>query len=345
MTATTAFRALALQTRCRTVHGSASRTEARDLMKRSIERIAEQISASVRFIGPDTKLVVLGEYALTGHPVGEPIDVWKDLAALDPDGEEQRALAAIAKDTGIYLSVNAYENDEHFPGLYFQSCLIFDPSGSTILRYRRLNSVMTPTPHDVWDRYLEIYGLDGVFPVARTPIGNLACVASEEILFPELARCLALRGAEVILHSTSEVASPALTPKEIARRARAIENLCYVVSANSAGIEGSPIPAESTDGGSKIVDFEGRVLVEAALGESMAAHAELDLAALRRARHRGGMGNLVSRNRLDAYMPVYAQAPRHQANGLADGTIPDRAWFLAAQRATIESLQRNGAIE
>jgi predicted amidohydrolase len=148
-----------------------------------------------------------------------------------------------------------------------------------VLRYRRLNSVMTPTPHDVWDEYLALYGIDGVFPVARTEIGNLAPVASDEILFPEVARCFAMRGAEVFLHSTSEATSPRETIKDIAKRARAIENLAYVISANSGGIDGSPIPGESTDGGSQIVDFEGRVLVEAGAGESMVACAEIDIAA------------------------------------------------------------------
>lgn len=308
-------------------------------MKASIERLREQIEGSVRFIGPDCKLVVLPEYALTGHPVGEPVQIWKDLAAIDPAGAEYDALSAIARDAGVFLAGNAYENDEHFPALYFQSSFVIDPSGTVVLRYRRLNSLMTPTPHDVWDTYLSIYGIDGVFPVARTAIGNLACVASEEILFPELARCFTLRGAEVLLHSTSEVASPLTTPKEIARKARAIENLCYVVSANSAGIDGSPIPAESTDGKSQIVDHRGLVLAAAGSGESMAANAEIDLAALRRARARPGMENLYARNRLDAYLPVFETGPRHPANGLRDGAqSPDRSWFMQAQRATIERL-------
>lgn len=331
----TAYHALALQARTVSVNGCDSREEAREVMRASIERLRAQIEASVRFIGPDCRLVVLPEYVLTGHPVGEPIPVWRDRAALDPDGPELDAVAAIARDVGVFLSLNAYETDPVFPDLYFQASLVFDPSGDVVLRYRRLNSLMTVTPHDVWDDYLEAYGLEGVFPVARTGIGNLACIASEEILFPEVARCLAVRGAEVLLHSTSEVGSPLLTPKQIAKRARAFENLCYVVSANSGGIEGSPIPGASTDGGSQIVDHEGRVLVEAAPGESMAAFTEIDLGALRRARQRPGMANLLSRNRFELYAETYATTTVHQANTFTNGTTPDRAAFLAAQRDAI----------
>ena len=54
-----------------------------------------------------------------------------------------------------------------------------------------------PTPHDVFSRYLDIYGLEGVFPVARTEIGNLAAIASEEILYPEIARSLGVTRSAV----------------------------------------------------------------------------------------------------------------------------------------------------
>jgi predicted amidohydrolase len=53
-----------------------------------------------------------------------------------------------------------------------------------------------------------------------------------------------------------------LTPKDVAKRARAIENLAYVVSANTAGMEAVPFLDETCDRLSKIIDFQGRVLVE-----------------------------------------------------------------------------------
>jgi len=338
-----AYRALALQATCRAVNRAADRAEARGIMKASIDRLHELIAAGIRFIGPDCRLVVLPEYVLTGHPVGESIEVWADRAAIEPDGPEHQGLAAIARDLSIYLSANAYETDPNFPGLYFQCSFVIDPAGALVLRHRRLNSMFTPTPYDVWDRFLELYGIEGVFPVARTEIGRLACIASDEILFPELARALALRGAEVFCHSTSE-AGTLERSKAIARRARALENLAYVVSANTAGIEGSPIPGGSTDGGSQIVDHGGRVLVEAGYGESMAAYAELDVAAVRRARRRPGMANLLARNRLAAYASTYAEAPSQEPNGIPEGRVPGRTFFLDQQRALIERLERDGLI-
>ncbi len=186
--------------------------------------------------------------------------------------------------------------------LYFQTCFIIAPSRETVLRYRRMISLSAPTPYDVWDRYLEIYGIDGVFPVADTPIGRLAAIASEEIQYPEIARCHAMRGAEVFVHPSSEAGSPSVSTKEIARRARAAENLAYVVSANSAALTHIPIPAESTTGMSKVVDYQGQILAEASPGgESMVAYATIDLAALRACRHKTGLTNVLVRQPLQAY--------------------------------------------
>ncbi len=341
------YTAMALQTRCDAVN-QLSREEARSAMLAAIARVDGQIRASKLMTGPDLRLVVLPEYFMTSYPLGETIDAWADKAAIAADGPEYEALGAVAEKHGIYLAGNAYESDVHFPGYYFQACFVIDPSGNVILRYRRLISMFAATPHDVWDRYLEIYGSDSIFPVAVTEIGRLACCASEEILFPEICRAHALRGAEIILHPSSEVSSRDLTPKEIARRARAIENLVYVVSANTAGIFGEDIPAQSADGGSKIVDYYGNVLASAANGETMAANARIELAALRAHRQRPGMPNYLARQRLEVVASVYSERTIYPANSLttvaAAGEVPGREHFIDLQRATIRRLLDEGIL-
>jgi predicted amidohydrolase len=342
-----AYRALALQLTCHAVNDCPDRAAARARMLDNSARIDRAIGGSKAFLGQDLKLVVLPEYLLTSYPLGEPIDAWRDKAAMEVDGPEYEALGRIAQRHGVFLAVNGYEADRHFPGLYFQASACLAPSGDVVLRYRRLISMFAPTPHDVWDRYLEIYGLEGVFPVADTAIGRLAAIASEEILYPEVARALALRGAEVFLHSSSEVGSPLFTPKDIAKRARAAENLAYVVSANTAGIAGVDIPFSSADGRSKVVDYLGEVKAEAMNGESANACAEIDLAALRRYRQRPGMGNLLARQRLELFRETYSGS-LHPANTMLDAQgaarVPERSHFLSVQKAVIERLTRDGVI-
>jgi len=337
-----AYLALALQVACHAVNeldGAAARTR----MAETLERLADQIAASKAFLGGDLRLVVLPEYFLTGFPLGETIPGWAEKAALAPDGPEFARLGVICRKLAVYLSANAYERDPNFPGLYFQTSFLIDDGGAVVLRYRRLNSMFAPTPHDVWDRYLELYGLDAVFPVAKTPLGRFGAVASEEILYPEVARCVAMRGAEVFLHSTSEPFGDGTSVKDVAKRARAIENLAYVVSANSGGILGTALPAASSDGGSKIVDFRGQILIRAQTGESMAAFAEVDLAALRRYRRRPGMMNLLARQRFEAYAESYARASFHPPNTMLGGP-PERSLFETTQEATIRRLEEDGII-
>lgn len=338
-----AFRALALQITCHAVNRARHREDARARMQATIDRLRRQMAASIAWLGRDTRLVVLPEYFLTGFPMGESIEEWAHKACLRIDGPEYELLGEIAQENGIFLAGNAYELDDHFPDLYFQTSFIIDPAGDVILRYRRLNSMYAPTPHDVWDRYLDIYGLDGVFPVASTEIGRLAAVASEEILYPEVARCLAMRGAEILVHSTCEVSSPRTTPKTIAKIARAIENLVYVISANTAGLEDIDIPGGSSDGGSMIVDYRGQVLSEAGPGESIVAHAEIDLDALRRYRRRPGMENVLSRQRFEAYAESYRRHTFYPANTLLD-KVPERSHFLQTQQETIRRLTEMGVI-
>lgn len=340
------YKALALQTRCNAVN-QLSHAETRQAMRDAIQHVDEQITASMAFIGPETKLVVLPEYFMTGYPLGDTIDGWAAKAGIAEHGPEYELLGKLAENHGIFLSGNVYEVDEHFPGLYFQASFIIDPSGDVVLRYRRLISMFAPTPHDVWDRYLDIYGIEAVFPVADTDIGRLACCASEEILYPEICRAHAVRGAEVILHSTSEVSSPELTPKDIAKRARAVENLAYVVSANSGGLYGVGMPYSSVDGMSKIINPQGLVLAAANTGESMAANAEVDIATLRAARQRPGMPNFLSRLRPEVFAEVYKDQDIYPANSLAEGDghkVPERAHFVQTQRATISRLLDEGKI-
>jgi predicted amidohydrolase len=262
------------------------------------------------------------------------------------DGPEYDALGAIASRLRVFLAGNAYEADANFPDLYFQASFIVGPSGDVILRYRRLVSLYSPSPCDVIDRYVAIYGREALFPVADTVIGRLAAVASEEILYPEIARCLAMRGAEVLVHSTSEMGSPIPTAKDIAKRARAAENIAYVVSANAAGVTGTGLPAQSTTGMAKIVDYEGRVIAAAAAGgESMVANATLDIGALRARRRQGGLSNVLVRQPFQAYAESYQAAEFHATGQLAAETVARATDTLReTQRTEIGRLADRGLI-
>lgn len=342
------YSALALQTRCDTVNQDGDKAAARTRMYASIARMDREIGVAQAFYsgysGYPIKLVVLPEYTLTGFPLGETRAQWRDKAAVAMDGRIMEAWAKVAQKRAIYLCINQYELDPNFPDLYFQANIVFAPNGDVALRYRRMISLYAPTPYDVWDQYLDVYGEEAVFPVAKTPIGALGTIASEEILYPEIARMHTLGGAEVLLHPTSEAAAPGLTVKDITRRARAVENMAYVVSANSGTLTGTPIPKSSTDAMSKIIDWHGHVLSEAGFGETMNVVATLDIDELREARQKTGMANMLSRLPMDAFEGPYARAQHNAPNRLKDGKMTGRKEALAAQRAAIKTLSSNGVL-
>lgn len=345
------FAAVAMQLTARSVEGTSDTAAARAAMLFHIGDVEAGLRSAMIFIaqygGRPVKLAVLPEYLFTSYPGRISIPDFASRAAFAIDGPEYAALGGVAQTLGLFLAGNAYEVDPHFPGLYFQTSFIIDPAGNVVLRYRRLLSMYAPSPHDVWQKYLDIYGLDGVFPVARTAIGNLAAIASEEILYPEIARAHGLRGAEIFVHSSSEIGSPLATAKDIAKRARATENMAYVISANTAGISGTAMPLASADGNSQIVDYKGRVLAQSGAGETFTAFADIDIASLRAARRAPGMVNYRARQRPSLFADVYAAADGLRADGLiVDGavTIPDRDYFNRVQAEIIERLDRAGAI-
>jgi predicted amidohydrolase len=346
----TSYAAVALQLAARSVEALPDRAAVSAQMLKHVEEVGTKLRAASVFVtqytGAPVRLAVLPEYLFTSYPGRISIPDFATKAAIDVDGPEYEALGRIASAQKLFLAGNAYERDRHFPQLYFQTSFVVAPSGEVVLRYRRLNSMFAPTPHDVWSKYLDIYGLDGVFPVARTAIGNLAAIASEEILYPEIARAHALRGAEIFVHSSSEIGSPLATPKAIARRARAFENIAYIVSANTAGITGAGLPAASADGNSQVVDYKGQVLAESNAGETFTAFAEIDLVALRAQRRKPGMTNQLARQRLELFAAAYAGSVQPANALIADGKVivPDRDHFSRVHQQTIDRLAKEGLI-
>lgn len=335
--------ALAMQVSCHAVNKYDHREQARDAMNQTIKKIDRHIFGAKKFIGKDLRLIVLPEYFLTSYPTRESIEGWLDKACIQKDDDIFSELGKICKRDDIFLSGNYYELDPNFPEFYFQSSFILDNQGNMILNYRRLNSMYSVTPHDVLDQYIELYGYESLFPVINTELGKLACVASEEILYPEVSRCLMMRGAEVILHSTSEIGSALLSKKNVAKRARAIENMAYVISANSGGIEGGLVLDESTDGHSQIVHYEGHLLGEAMMGESIVANANIHIGALREYRSRVSMKNYIARQRFELYADSYKSHSFYPPNQFKDGVLPKSA-FTSIQEKTILTLKEKGIL-
>lgn len=338
------FRATCIQVINHTVNDAKNREEAMAIINRSLDRWESFLRRGFGR-GGGRQLVLFPEFALQGFPVFETAAQWLDKACLRiPGSPEIARLQKCAQDLKIYIGANAYEVTDEWPGRYFNCSFLIDPSGNIILKYRRINSVHSPSPHDFMDKYFDKHGIEGTFPVVKTELGNIGMFPCGEIMYPEAARVLMFRGAEIILHPTSDHGTSEAIGWESCKRARAAENMVYLISCNAGGSTGSA-PNNSNQGHSKILDFNGMVIATSGgPGESMAASATIDVASLRRARQNPGPLNRLLRQRNEIYLPVYAKAAFYPPNSFPDGVMDSKQRIMEIQADTMKRLGERGII-
>ena len=108
-----------------------------------------------------------------------------------------------------------------------------------------------------------------------TPVGRLGLSVCYDVRFPELFRALSAAGAQVLTVPSAFTGPTGRAHWETLLRARAIENLCYVIAPAQSGFHAN---GRETHGDTMIVDFWGRVLQRLPRGQGCVT-CELNLAA------------------------------------------------------------------
>ncbi|MCK9379481.1 MAG: hypothetical protein M0P95_00285 [Sulfuritalea sp.] len=238
---------------------------------RNLKHLSHMIDVAVfHSMEYPVRLIALPEGAIQGFPDEyhdwDPVAYSRD-GAIDIPGPETDVLSEKAVKWNSYIIAQAKARMPEFPDRFFNIAFLIDPSGKIIYQHRK-NVVFslehTTTPHDVFDQWVAMFGdgLDAFFPVARTPIGNIGSNICMEGNFPEMARGLALNGAEIIYRPSSAENKVSLGIWEIQNRARAIDNNCYVIAPNTGYIylDDQQTQGFMTGGRSMIVDYRGQVL-------------------------------------------------------------------------------------
>jgi predicted amidohydrolase len=336
------WRATCIQMRSALAVKAADRAGAWATINENIARAAALIDQATR--GADAaQLVVLPEFALQGPPHALSAAAWIALACCPIPGAITEPLQNLARRRNLYIGAHQFESDPEWPGRYFNSALLIDPTGEVILRYRRVNTAAFPSPHDFMDAYLKRYSMAEIFPVVDTPLGRLAMVPCGEINVPEVARVLMMQGAEVILHPTNSPRRPA---QEAAKVVRAAENMVYVISANVAGPIGFSLDGSVLGGRSHIVDHLGRTLAyEDSAEETVGVSALIDIEALRAARAQDtGTANPLIRARWEMYRPFFAAASFYPPNSFLDAPMTDAASTRPALAASLRNMAKAGVL-
>jgi predicted amidohydrolase len=292
------------------VREAGNRDDAVAVMNAALDRCAGLVQGAMDR-GP-RDLILFPEFVLTGGP-GEDVvpDIFIAKACIDMDGPQITRMQEIAQHHRVFLAANVYSRSAMFPGRYFNTSFLIDRSGELVLTYYRLNTSHSNSPHDFLVEFVDRLGFEALYPVARTELGNIAMLPSMELMFPELPRMFVFRGAEILLHTTGEN-----IVDQSVKRARAAENMMFVLSANLTERKGNNPEMEV---GSRIIDWRGSVLAHLNEGVEGFCSASIDIEGLRRRRADPAGPNYLVRGRMELFKDIYAGLSLYPANSYEDG--------------------------
>ena len=199
------------------------------------------------------------------------------LRVAEPDGEGavQSFLSNTARKLGMWIlggTIVIRGDTEHRVA---NSSLLIDHHGKRVVRYDKIHLFDVTIPGRDEQYRESTHVTPGREPIiADTPVGKLGLSVCYDMRFPELYRELVSRGAEWLAMPAAFTVPTGRAHWETLLRARAIENLCYVVAPAQAGTHTS---GRETYGDSLIVDYWGQVLSRLAKGSGVIT-AEIDLA-------------------------------------------------------------------
>jgi nitrilase len=209
------------------------------------------------------RLVVLPEnFAIMAMQDADRLEV----AEADGSGPIQEFLASAARSHSVWLvggTVPIRTNDAQRTRA---ACLLFNDRGERVARYDKIH--MFDVRLDSGEEYNESRAIEpGATPVVvDTPFGKLGLAVCYDLRFPELFRRMLDQGAELFAVPSAFTVRTGRAHWEILVRARAVENLAYVIAAAQGGYH---LNGRETYGDSMIVSPWGEVLDRLARGSGV----------------------------------------------------------------------------
>ncbi len=163
--------------------------------------------------------------------------------ATDIVAEATGFYSQLAKELGVVLVTSLFER--RAPGLYHNTAMVFETDGSVAGKYRKMH---IPDDPAYYEKFYFTPGDIGFEPIA-TSVGKLGVLVCWDQWYPEAARLMALKGAEVLIYPTAIGWESTDTPEEKERqreawitvqRGHAVANGLPVVTVNRVGHEADP---------------------------------------------------------------------------------------------------------
>lgn len=218
-----------------------SRAAARD---ENVDRACHFISRAAADGG---RLIVLPEFFNC-----EYFPQFRDYRYMDyaePDtGPTTQRMRAAAKQHGVWIVSTIFEMER--AGLYYDTAMLINPDGEITGKYRKVHPAALLSLEKIYFRGGSSFP---VFQVDDWTVGFSICYDN---LFPESCRCLAIRGAELII---APYATPIDDPWENFLTTRALENGAFLAACNHVGQEGE----WRMSGKSMIITPKGMITIQA----------------------------------------------------------------------------------
>lgn len=211
----------------------------------------------------------------------EETDVF-DLAEPIPGPSTER-FGEVAKELGVVIVTSLFE--KRAAGLYHNTAVVLDKDGTIAGKYRKMH---IPDDPAYYEKFYFTPGDMGFEPI-DTSVGRLGVLVCWDQWYPEAARLMAMKGADLLIYPTAIGWESTDTPEEksrqkdawvISQRGHAVANGLPVVSVNRVGHE--PDPSNATGGikfwgNSFVAGPQGEILIEAPTDIEANLIADIDL--------------------------------------------------------------------
>ncbi|WP_297323947.1 carbon-nitrogen hydrolase family protein [Nitrosomonas sp.] len=197
------------------------------------------------------ELVVLPEYfCIMGMKDTDKLTVREQPG----DGQIQKFLSDTAKRLGIWLVGGSVPLASSEPDKVYNSCLVYADNGEQVARYDKIHLFGLQLGHECYAEEKTIKAGSEVVTI-DSPFGRIGLSICYDLRFPELFRMM--NNVDIILAPAAFTAITGRAHWEILVRARAVENMAYVIAPGQGGYH---VNGRETNGDSMIVDPWGVVM-------------------------------------------------------------------------------------
>jgi deaminated glutathione amidase len=211
-------------------------------------------------VAQGARLVVLPEFfSIMGMKEDDMVAVREQIGS----GVMQTFLAEMARKHRIWVVGGSIPVVANAPNKVRNTCLVFDEHGEQVARYDKIHLFNLDLGNEHYHEANTIEAGNQVV-VVDSPFGRIGLAICYDLRFPELFR--AMKNVDIVVLPSAFTATTGKMHWETLVRARAIENLAYVIAAAQGGYH---VNGRETHGHSMIVDPWGRVLDELPRGSGV----------------------------------------------------------------------------